>query len=318
MAQRSPAKGKFVPEPQPLARRSGSGQASTRVILLAAGCFLLGAGSSALWLRAVAERGAATAPAAVKDQVPQELSESTKAILTRLSSPVEIRFYSFVEPGTASDSLRSFSARVDAVLKAYQDMAAGKLNVKHFGPEAYSAAGAATADGMKPIGGENGNPSFLGIAVVQGERQQTLPQLAPEWEVALEADLTRVIARVNQESSGGRPSAVLQTVSASAMAEEVRRIVPNWDSLSLEEGTRMLREAALKEFKDTATQLQTQLQQAEQALSQAQTNGSAVDMQSAMKRLQQLQSDQTERLKQIAADSQVQIEALRRLKTTGP
>jgi hypothetical protein len=153
------------------------------------------------------------------------------------------------------------------------------------------------------------------MAVVRGARKQTLPQLSPEWEAALEADLSRAISQISETPATETPDTA---PPSPAITEEVKRIVPNYNSMSLEEGMRMLRETALKQFKDAAADQQKQLQEAEQALTQAQSTGSAAEQQAAMKRLQQLQSEQTERLKQIAVDSQAQIDTLRRLKAANP
>ena len=289
-----------------------SAQTSFQVILIAAGCFLLGVGAAAVWFHSAADQGASNRQGETSSQTPAALSDATKAILDQLPAPVEVRFYSLLEPGAASDSLRSFAGRVDLMLRAYQEASAGKLKVRRFGSEAYANGGAATADGMKPINAQNGNTSFLGIAVVQGARRQTLPQLSPEWEMALEADLSRAIAQVSEPSATETP-ATAAPVNPAAV-EAVKQLLPNLASVSLEEGTRRLRETALKQFKDAATESQNQLQQAQQALTQAQATGSAAEQQAAMKQLQQLQAEQNERLKEIAANSQAQIEALRRLK----
>jgi hypothetical protein len=285
---------------------------------VATGCFLLGAAASGLWFRSANAKHPASSEPQGETGTPaqQILSAGTKRILGQLPSPVEIHFYSVLDQGAANDSLRLFAGRVDQLLQAYQAAAGGKLKVKRFDSQGYSSADGAVADGIKPFNNEKENPSFLGIAVIHGAQKQTLPQLSPEWEFALEADLSRAIAHVSEESAGRTPSPEPQVVAAAA--EEVKRVLPNFNSISLEEGTRILREAALKQFKEAVTESQNQLQQAGQALNQAQASGSVAEQQTAIKHLQQLQGEQTERLKQIAADSQAQIEALRRLKAATP
>ncbi len=101
-----------------------------------------------------------------------------------------------------------------------------------------------------------------------------------------------------------------------AAAEEVKRTIPNLASVSMEEGTRILRRAALEDFKATVAAMEIQIAKAQQSLSQAQSGGSEAEQQAAVKQLQQVQSEQTEKLKQIAARSAAQIEALRQLKET--
>ncbi len=143
-------------------------------------------------------------------------------------------------------------------------------------------------------------------ANVQREEEVSQPAAAPDSEPV----------RVGRTSVVARPFVVPAATADPATIEEVKRMIPNFDSVSLEEGTRILREAALKEFKAAANEMQTRLSEAQQRLGQAQSGGSAAEQQAAMKDLQQVQADQTEKLKQIAARSAAQIEALRQLKAT--
>ncbi len=96
--------------------------------------------------------------------------------------------------------------------------------------------------------------------------------------------------------------------------EAVKRAVPNYASLSLDEGTEMLREAAVKEFTAAASEMQSQVAKARNELDAAQNSNSADDQQAAMKHLQDVQKEQTEKLQQIAAKLQTQIAALKQLK----
>jgi hypothetical protein len=94
----------------------------------------------------------------------------------------------------------------------------------------------------------------------------------------------------------------------------VKTLVPNLAAVSLEEGKRILQEAALKDFTAAAKELQKQLKEAEQRLAQAQQGATEADRQAARAHLQQVQAEQTEKLKEIAARSQAQVEALEQLK----
>jgi hypothetical protein len=101
-------------------------------------------------------------------------------------------------------------------------------------------------------------------------------------------------------------------VAASAV-EDVKRALPNYASLSVEQGTEILREAALKKYADAAAELQNQVAQAQDELRQAQSKSPA-DQQAAMKHLQQVQTDQSQKLAQIGGELQTQIAALKQLK----
>jgi cytoskeletal protein RodZ len=96
--------------------------------------------------------------------------------------------------------------------------------------------------------------------------------------------------------------------------EEVKRAVPDIAFVSVEEGTRILREAAFKEFASAAKEMDVQVQQAQQQLVQAENGQSEAKQQAAMKNLQQAQTAQAEKLQQIAARLQAQIAALEQLK----
>lgn len=101
-----------------------------------------------------------------------------------------------------------------------------------------------------------------------------------------------------------------------AAIAEVKRTIPNYASLSVDEGTQILRQAALKEFAGAAKEMESQVAKAQADLSEAENSKSASDQQAAMKRLQQTQMAQTEKLQQIAAQLQAQIAALKQMKLT--
>ena len=96
--------------------------------------------------------------------------------------------------------------------------------------------------------------------------------------------------------------------------QEVKAIIPDLAAVSLEEGRKVLQEAALKDFTAAATEMRAQSKEAEQRLMQAQQGGSEAEQQAARAHLQQVQAAQTAKLKEIAARSQAQVEALEQLK----
>jgi hypothetical protein len=98
-----------------------------------------------------------------------------------------------------------------------------------------------------------------------------------------------------------------------AAVEDVKRALPNYASLSVDEGTEILREAALKAYAAAAQELQSQVGQAQAELSLAQGK-SPPDQQAAMKHLQQVQAEQSQKLQQIGGQLQTQIAALKQLK----
>jgi hypothetical protein len=103
-----------------------------------------------------------------------------------------------------------------------------------------------------------------------------------------------------------------------AAIEAVKRAIPSLASVSLEDGEKILRAAALKEFTAAATEMNVQVAAAQQQIVQAESSQSAAEQQAAMKHLQQIQAAATEKLQQIAAQLQAQIAALKQLKAANP
>jgi ABC-type uncharacterized transport system len=279
--------------------------------------FLLGLGFSAWWFHP--HGGSSGTSGAIRGEASDAvvLSDTTKAVLQRLTSPLEIRFYALLDPATVSDSLRAYAGHVDRLLSAYQREAHGMINMSRFNAPSDANANAADADGLHPFNLDKGEACYLGITLARGERKESLPQLSPAWEPALESDLTRAIIRVTSANPPPGPLANASRASA-ATTEEVKRTIPNLATVSVEEGTRMLREAALAEFAAAAQEMETQVKAAQQRLSEARSGKSEAEQQAAMKQLQEIQAAQTEKLRQITAGLQARIAAFEDLKRATP
>jgi Skp family chaperone for outer membrane proteins len=295
------------PEVSPRAGERGQ----ARTIVLALAFFLAGAAVGAFVLYRGGHQAVTNSPARV-------LSEGTRAVLQRLSSPLEIRFYSLLDPTSVSPALQAYAGRVEQLLSEYQRQGQGKITVTRRTDLADAAVSdAAAADGIKPFNIDKGQACFLGIALHCESRNESLPLLAPEWEPALESDLTRAIARViGPAASSASPAASVPPppMPDKTAVEDVKRLVPNLASVSVDEGMQILRQTALQEFQATASEAEAKVKEAQQHLADAQNGGSEADRQAAMKALQQVQFEQTEKLRQIAARTQAQIEALKQLK----
>jgi len=299
---------------KPACARSRQERGEAKIILLVLASFLLGAAVGAYW---VYRRPAPSAPGPQEQSLSQAagLSESSKAVLSHLVSPVEIRFYSVLDPARSPDSLRAFAGRVDQLLAAFQREANEKLTVTLSNSQSYANMNAAQRDGIKPFDEDKGEPSFLGIAVINKDQKASLPQLSPGWEPALEYDIARaILGTMNTAASVSASLAMTPKVDSSSV-EEIKRLIPNIESVSLADATRILREASVTEFAAAANQFQTQLSQAQSRLKAAQNGGSKAEQQAAIKDLQQVQAEQTARLKEIAAKAQAQIEALKQVKS---
>ena len=278
-----------------------------RTILLLGVVFLLGIAVSAVWFAISSNRSPAGGKAAI------QLSESTRAVLSRLDSPLEIRFYALLDPASVPDSVMAFPARVEQLLSAYQQGAGGQIKVISVDSQSTTNANAARADGIEAFNSQKGDACYLGLALASKGHKETLPHLSPEWEQALEPDLTRAIARLLDVGHADTTSLVVSQANATAV-QQVKALIPNLAAVSVEQGNEILRDAAFKEFTAATIEMQTQIKEAEQRLVQAHNGGSEAEQQAAMKHLQEVQAEQTEKLKQIAGRSRAQIEALQQLK----
>jgi hypothetical protein len=290
-------------------RRHPGEHAGARIIISALVFFLAGAALSAVWFsRGGSHHSDAENPAAAA------LSGATKAVLQHLDSPVEIRFYSMLDASSVPDSVQAFAGRVDQLLDQYKQVAGDRLRVIRCNSFSTSSANAALADGIRAFNIDKGDSCFLGIAVVCDGQKESLSRLAPEWEQALEPDVTRAIVRAAEAKAGTQPLARADTASL----EAVRKAIPNLDAVSLEAGTKVLRDAALVQFEQAAEEMEAQVKYAEQRFIQAQGNQSEATQQAAAEQLRKIQAEGRDKLKQIAINSHAQIAALQQLKKTAP
>jgi hypothetical protein len=293
-------------------RRTGE-EARALGITLVVVFLLLGITVSGLWLYRAAHSGPATVSGEPTGSQPLAFSDSTKAVLARLDSPLEVRFYALLDPATVPDSVTAFAGRVGQLLTAYQQEAAGKIKITSFNSPTKGALNAATADGITVFNLDKGEACYLGVTLVLNGRKDTLSHLSPEWEQALEPDLTRAIIRLMDVPRSVTIPTTVSQINTAAI-QEVRALIPNLAAVSVESGKQILRDAALKDFTAAAKEMQAQVKEAEQRLTQAQQGGTDVEQQAAMKHLQQVQAEQTDKLKAIAAKSKVQVDTFEQLK----
>jgi hypothetical protein len=280
-----------------------SGQ--VRIIVPAIAFFLAGVIITAAWFH----RGAAGPTVAVSPDT--ELSQTTRTVLAHLNSPVEIRFYSVLDPASVPSSVQDFSSRVDQLLDKYKSAAGDHLKLVRCTVSSTTASTAALADGISAFNNDKGDACFLGIAVVCGPQKESLPRLVPDWEQALEADLTRAIAQA------ATPPVTAQAVAHTDRStfDAVRRALPNIDTVSVEEGSAILHDNASAQIQQAAEDLRTAMDKAEQQFVNAQ---SPAAQQAARDQLRKVQAIGKARLEQIALDAHAQIVALQQIKNASP
>jgi hypothetical protein len=294
-------------------RTSARAGAQTIVLLLAA--FFLGIAISAFLFYSASKHGSAGANGETGGTPAITLSDSTRAVLGRLDAPLEIRFYALLDAATVPAPVTVFASRVGQLLSAYQQQAGGKIKVTSVNSQSNAGANAALADGISAFNQDKGDACFLGVTLVLSGKKETLARLSLEWEPALEPDLTRAIARLLDATRPFTSPTAISQINTNAL-QEVKTLIPDLAAVSVKAGKQILQDAALKDFTAAAQEMQTQIKEAEQRLSQAHSGGSDAEQQAAMKHLQQVQTEQTEKLKEIAAKSKAQIDTFKQLKAS--
>jgi ABC-type uncharacterized transport system len=296
----------------PQNRAGARGRTALPVVL--AIVVLAGAGLAAFWFFHKSTAGKTAAEQAAGEEPAGALSPSTRTVLDGLKSPVEIRYYSLLDPAGASSSLVAFAGRVNRLLDEFEQEGHGRITVTRYDAFSTPVANSALADGITAFNLDKGNGCFLGIAVICNQQRESLAELSPEWESALEADVSRAIERVAAAAETGAMQSPAGPAPASTTSiAEVKRAIPDIASVSLEDGTRILRESALKDFKEAVKAMNVKVAEAEDGIKAAQGKSEA-EQKAALRHLQAVQTEQTEILKQIAARSQAQIQAFQELK----
>jgi hypothetical protein len=259
--------------------------------------------------------GRSTGPSNSQGSGGVTLSEGTIKVLSTLRLPLDIRFYAVLDPATTSEALRGLATRIDGLLSAYEAAAPDKVRVTRYNSGSAAAPGAASADGLKPFNLDKGDACYLGIVIEYDGRKELLTQLAPEWEPALESDLSRAIERVSTMTTVAGPTAANSPQLDRVAREEVQRIIPDVGAVSLDQGRQMLRDAALQDLKTVVSETEAQVHDAQQKLTEAQKSGSEAEQKAAMKNLQEVQLRMGEKVKEVGERSQAQIRVFEQMKS---
>lgn len=125
------------------------------------------------------------------------LSPGTKAILKKLDSPVEVRFFFSRGEKNLPAWVPSFARNVEDLLAEFEQNSGGKIEVKKYDPKPDSdAEELALNSGIERQMGETGTDFFLGLAVSLDPQNVAIPALSMARERLLEYDLARAISRV--------------------------------------------------------------------------------------------------------------------------
>jgi len=282
----------------PIARR--------RSPLIAVVFFVLGVGLAAVWFEFAKSGLGRHGAGAGETELPADVMDQ----LRHLNSPVQLKFYSILPSGSASDALQDFSGRVDQLLSDLESVNSNQIHVVRNVATIETNADAASADGIQAFNLERGDACFLGVAVVSADRKDTLARLQPEWESALPVDLVRAILQVAAPPPAPPQSPALPP----AITNEIIRLIPDIKSTSLDDADVIFHNDFLKQCAAVGTEMESKLRAAQQQVIQAQASGSAADLQAAQKHLSDVQFEQAEKLKEVAAHLQLQLSAFQQMK----
>lgn len=125
------------------------------------------------------------------------LSPGTKAILAKLDTPVQIRFYCSRGENDMPVMLKTYAQRVEDLLGEFRQASKGQIEIQKLDPQPDSdAEDSAKLDGIEGQMLPQGSSIYLGVSVSMLDQKEAIPFLAPNRERLLEYDIARAVSRV--------------------------------------------------------------------------------------------------------------------------
>lgn len=125
------------------------------------------------------------------------LSAGTRAILAKLDTPVQVRFYCTRGENRMPVMLRTYAQQIEDMLGEFKQASKGLVEIQKLDPEPDSdAEDSAKLDGVEGQPLQDGESIYLGVSVSMLDQKEALPFLTPDRERLLEYDLARAISRV--------------------------------------------------------------------------------------------------------------------------
>jgi hypothetical protein len=290
-------------------RGAFSNRAQVRIVLLLA-VLVVGLLSGMLAARLTHTRDSSPAALPRVANASTGLSETTRQTLQAIRETVDVHFYSLLNLPEVPDQTKAFSGRVDELLRVYESESQGRLRIVRHSSRGDAAE--AVRFGLRPVIAADQDAAYLGVVVARENHREVLSQLLPEWEAALEADLTRALQRLRAIVT--QPAPAVDLPPDSELLAEAKKLVPNLETTSLEEGRQLLKSAAVAELKAVAQEGQARIKAAQDRVLQAQVNGSETEQQDALDYLRKVQTEHSERLQELAERSDARLSALERAK----
>ncbi len=128
------------------------------------------------------------------------LSDGTRQIIDELDSTVTLKFFFNRANPEVPIFIKNYANHVEDLLKEYEIVSGGKINVVMYNPEPDSDDEEwARNYGLRPQQMEMfGPPVYLGLVAVSGGEEEVIPALDPNQEQLLEYHVSRLIHRVDQ------------------------------------------------------------------------------------------------------------------------
>lgn len=183
------------------------------------------------------------------------LSPGTKAILAKLDTPVQIRFYCTKNTSAMPIALTTYGQRVEDLLGEYRQASKGRIEIQRLNPEPDSdAEDSARLDGVEGQQLRTGERIYLGLSVGMLDQKQAIPFLTPDRERLLEYDISRAIARVTTAEKPivgvMSPLPVMGQMNPMAMQMRQQRQQNPWAFIS-----ELMRDFNLKQVEVTADKI---------------------------------------------------------------
>src|SRR5476649_753524 len=109
------------------------------------------------------------------------LSPGTRAILAKLDTPVQIRFYCTQGENEMPIFLKTYAQRIEDLLYEYKQASRGLIEIQKLNPEPDSdAEDSAKLDGVEGQVLPTGEKLYLGLSVSMLDQKQAIPFFTPD------------------------------------------------------------------------------------------------------------------------------------------
>ena len=160
------------------------------------------------------------------------LSDGTRHIVSKLDTPVQVRFYCSRSEAQMPVALKTYADRVEDLLNEYRQLSKGLIEIQKLDPAPDSdAEDSARLDGIQPTILPDGANVYFGMSITMLDAKENIPFLNPEQEPMLEYEVSRAITRVANPDKpviGVMSPLPVAGQSNPMMAQMGRRPEPAW------------------------------------------------------------------------------------------